>query len=58
MFSVCTLSCQPEKRARAEAMLGELADMGLTGELTLSLCEAPAVHAPAPQRTPEPADTG
>jgi hypothetical protein len=35
-----------------------IADMGLSGELTLSLCEAPAAHAPARQRTPEPADTG
>jgi hypothetical protein len=33
-----------------------IADMGLSAELTLSLCETPA--ADAPQRTPEPADTG
>jgi hypothetical protein len=33
-----------------------IADMGLSGELTLSLCETPATE--APQRTPEPADTG
>ncbi len=35
-----------------------IADMRLSGELTLSLCEPPAAHAPALQRTPEPADTG
>jgi hypothetical protein len=35
-----------------------VADMGLSGELTLSLCEAPPAHVQAPQRTPEPADTG
>src|SRR5476651_367451 len=29
MFSFCSMSCQPEKRARAEAMLGELAELGL-----------------------------
>src|SRR5476649_2636450 len=29
MFFVCSMSCQPEKRARAEAMLGELAELGL-----------------------------
>jgi len=32
-----------------------IADMGLSGELTLSLCETPAGE---PQRTPELADTG
>ena len=35
-----------------------IADMGLSGELTLSLCETPAGDAQAPHRTPEPADTG
>jgi hypothetical protein len=35
-----------------------IADMGLSGELTLSLGENPAGDAPAPQRRPEPADTG
>jgi hypothetical protein len=35
-----------------------IADMGLSGELTLSLTETPAGDAQAPQRTPEPADTG
>ena len=35
-----------------------IADMGLSGELTLSLSEPPVPDAPAPQRTPEPADTG
>jgi hypothetical protein len=29
MFTFCSMSCQPEKRARAEAMLGELAELGL-----------------------------
>jgi hypothetical protein len=29
MFFFCSMSCQPEKRARAEAMLGELAELGL-----------------------------
>src|SRR5450755_3059841 len=29
MFSFCSMPCQPEKRARAEAMLGELAELGL-----------------------------
>jgi hypothetical protein len=33
-----------------------IADMGLSGDLTLSLSETPAGE--APQRTPEPADTG
>jgi hypothetical protein len=33
-----------------------IADMGLSGDLTLSLSETPAGD--APQRTPEPADTG
>ena len=33
-----------------------IADMGLSGELTLSLSETPAPQ--APQRTLEPADTG
>jgi hypothetical protein len=33
-----------------------IADMGLSGELTLSLCETPA--ADAPRRAPELADTG
>ena len=32
-----------------------IADMGLSGDLTLSLCETPT---PAPQRPPELADTG
>jgi hypothetical protein len=35
-----------------------IADMGLSGELTLSLSETPAGDVPAPQRAPEPADTG
>ena len=35
-----------------------IADMGLSGELTLSLGETPAGDVEAPQRTPEPADTG
>jgi hypothetical protein len=35
-----------------------IADMGLSGELTLSLCETPAGDGPAPQRTPELTDTG
>jgi hypothetical protein len=35
-----------------------IADMGLSGELTLSLGETPAGDVPTPQRTPEPADTG
>src|SRR5476649_1506436 len=29
MFSFCSMSRQPEKQARAEAMLGELAELGL-----------------------------
>jgi hypothetical protein len=35
-----------------------IADMGLSGELTLSLSETPAGKAPAQQRALEPADTG
>jgi hypothetical protein len=34
------------------------ADMGLSGELTLSLCETPAGDVPAPQLEPQLADTG
>src|SRR5258706_4021381 len=29
MFSFCSMTCQPEKRARAEAMLGEIAELAL-----------------------------
>ncbi len=29
MFSVCSISRQPQKQARAEAMLGEIAELGL-----------------------------
>jgi hypothetical protein len=35
-----------------------IADMSLSGELTLSMCETPAGDGQAPQRAPEPADTG
>jgi len=35
-----------------------IADMGLSGEMTLSLCETPAGRVPAPGRPPEVADTG
>src|SRR3954469_465943 len=29
MFFFCSMTCQPEKRARAEAMLGEIAELAL-----------------------------
>jgi hypothetical protein len=35
-----------------------IADMGLSGELTLSLSETPAGNAPAARQPPELADTG
>ena len=42
-----------------EVLAGRIiADMGLSGELTLSLCETRAAGASTPHRTPEPADTG
>src|SRR5438046_2053990 len=46
MFSFCSMTSQPEKRARAEAMLGEIAELALmvTRELAMRVRESEDVN--------------